>query len=140
MHYAARWHAELTASRLALRIQTVLQGLVLLALLCSPWPLPWLPVKLLAGWLMWREGKQARRRLAERRGRLEVDEQGIWYWQQQQWRTRGNPGWLPCGVLLCLENSRRQQLRFWLMQDAMPAGDWRGLRMHWFYCRRFPVA
>ncbi|WP_157665848.1 protein YgfX [Tatumella citrea] len=120
------------------RIQWLIQFLLLVALLCSPWPLLWSPLKLLSFLLVWQEGKQARRRFSGRCGKIELDNQGIWYWQQQRWRTVRNPGWLPWAVLLTLENEQCQRMKFWLIKDAMPEADWRGLRMHWFYCCRLP--
>ncbi|MEW6485710.1 MULTISPECIES: protein YgfX [Tatumella] len=134
---AARWQSELVPSRLACRIQCSVQALIVLAVVFTPWTWGGGILKLMALCLVWREGQLARRRFRERCGVLEVDAQGRWRWQQQSWRTRGNPGWLPFAVLLSLENAAGQRLRFWLMQDAMPAQDWRALRMHWFYCRSY---
>ncbi|MDF7662571.1 protein YgfX [Erwiniaceae bacterium L1_54_6] len=129
---AVRWQCNLHPSRSARALQALMLGCCCLLIVGLPWPEMWHWGKVLLLLLLLMEGWRNQRLLQQRRGRLILDKQGNWLWDNRCWHNARAPGWLPIGVLLVLRNQQGQCRRLWLMYDNMPPGYWRALRASCF--------
>nr|WP_310617474.1 protein YgfX [Pantoea cypripedii] len=129
---AVRWQCNLHPSRSARALQALMLGCCCVLVVALPWPEMWCWGKVPLLLLLLMEGWRNHRLLQQRRGRLALDQQGHWEWDNSNWRNVRAPGWLPIGVLLVLRNQQGQRRRLWLMYDNMPSGYWRALRAHCF--------
>jgi len=125
---AVPWQCKLRPSRQARALHGAFSLGALLLVAGAPLPAVCWLIKLPLLLLIMRESRQQQRRLAQRRGMLQIKSDGSWRWLGVRWRIAAPIRWLPGAAMLVLRSEKGRIMRLWLLQDMMSHTRWRQFR------------